>query len=67
MPMFYSDDPIRDFERHDAWQEDELKKRPVCEVCDKPITDDHYYDIFDQKVCSDCLKEYCNENFKVSI
>ena len=65
--MFRTDDPIRDFERYDAYQVEELKKRPVCEVCGEPIVDDYYYDIFDQKVCSDCLKEYCNENFKVNI
>lgn len=65
--MFRTDDPVRDFEMYDAYQERELKKRPVCECCGEPITDDHYYDIFDQKVCSDCLKEYCNENFKVNI
>lgn len=67
MMIFRTDDPERDFAMHEAWQEEELKKRPVCEVCGEPIVDDHYYDMFDQKVCSDCLKEYCDENFKVSI
>jgi len=65
--IFRTDDPTRDFERYDAWQAEELKKRPVCEHCGEPITDDHYYNLFDCRVCPDCLKEYCNENFKVSI
>lgn len=67
MPVFYSDDPLRDFAMHEAWQEEELKKRPVCERCKEHIADDHYYKIDDCVVCSDCLKAYCNENFKVSI
>lgn len=67
MMIFRTDNPIRDFERYDAYQAEELKKRPVCEYCGEPITDDHYYEIFEEKVCSDCLKEYCDRNFKVSI
>ena len=65
--IFRTDDPIRDFEMHEAYQAEILKKRPVCEVCGEPILDNHYYDMFDCKVCSECLVEYCNENFKVNI
>lgn len=67
MPIFKTDDPIRDFENHDAWQERELKKRPVCEKCKEPITDDYMYEIDDLKLCSDCFTEYCDKHFKVSI
>ena len=65
--IFRTDNPIRDFEMHEAYQEEQLKKRPVCEHCGEPITDDYYYKIDDCRVCSDCLKDYCNENFKKSI
>lgn len=65
--MFYSDNPEMDFIRYDAHQAEELKKRPVCEHCGVAIIEDYYYEIFEEKVCSDCLKEYCDKNFKVSI
>lgn len=65
--MFRTDNPIRDFEMHEAYQAEILKKQPVCEVCGEPITDDYYYKIDDCVVCSDCLKDYCNENFKRSV
>lgn len=65
--MFYTDDPIRDFERHDANREAELKKRPVCEHCGEHITDDCFYKINDCKVCFECLVSFCDDNCKVNI
>ena len=54
--MFYSDDPIRDFERHDREQAKWLEKLPVCDYCGEPIQDDHYYLINGDNVCKDCLE-----------
>ena len=37
--MYYTDNPVRDFERYDADREDELASLPVCDICDEPIQD----------------------------
>lgn len=54
--MFYTDDPGLDFLRHDAEQERELKKLPVCADCGEPVQDDHYYDINGEVICPDCME-----------
>lgn len=65
--MFYSDNPEMDFIRYDAHQERELKKRPVCEKCKEPITDDYLYEIDELTLCSECFTKYCKDNFRRSI
>lgn len=54
--MFYSDDPVADFDRYDREQADQLAKLPVCEICGEPIQDEHFYLINDEFVCPECLK-----------
>ena len=54
--MYYTDDPIADFDRWEDKQQDRLEKRPVCSVCDEHIQDDHYYQINDENICPDCLE-----------
>lgn len=58
--MFFTrtDDPLADFERHDAEQQRRLDKLPRCGYCDEPITDDIYYEINGECVCEECLKEH---------
>ena len=56
--MYYSDDPVRDFERYDAQRERELARRPKCCECDEPIQEDHCFEINDELVCIHCLKRY---------
>lgn len=41
--MFYSDDPIADYDRYDAEQNKRLAKLPVCADCDYPIQDEFAY------------------------
>ena len=53
--MFYSDDPVADFERHDREQAKRLDELPFCEICGNPIQDEHLYLINDEFVCPDCL------------
>lgn len=50
-----TDDPVRDFERHDAEQTEALKKRPQCSVCGEHIQEDMAYYIHDEWVCDDCV------------
>jgi non-homologous end joining protein Ku len=39
--MYYTDDPIADFDRYDKEQQERLEQRPVCSVCGEHIQDDH--------------------------
>ena len=54
-PMFYTDDPVADFEAYDRQQEEQLERLPVCEICGEPIQDEHLYLINDEFVCEKCL------------
>lgn len=58
--MFYTDDPVADFAQHDAEQQQELEKLPVCVDCGEPIQDDHLFDIDGDLFCEECAME----NFK---
>ena len=55
--MFYSDDPVRDAERHLEDQDRQAEKLPVCSDCGGPIYDDHYYLINDEVICQSCLDD----------
>ena len=57
-----TDDPVRDFHRHDAEQEEALKKLPQCCCCEKDeyIQDDHYFLIEGDIYC----EEHMVENFR---
>ena len=53
--MFYSDDPLMDFERHDRRQQRLLERLPKCDRCRKPIQDEHYFDIYGVSYCHECM------------
>lgn len=57
-----TDDPVADFHRHDAEQEAQLKRLPVCDNCDEIIQEDCY--IVDCEIlCRDCIDDL----YKVSL
>lgn len=58
--MFITDDPHKDFDRHDAEQQAALEKCPKCSMCDEYIQDDYLYEINDEVICEECL----NDNFR---
>lgn len=58
--MFRTNDPIADFERWDAEQEEALAKLPICSYCGEKIQKEHLYCINDEIICEDCL----NDNFR---
>jgi len=64
MGFYYTDDPVRDYERkaqdEDAW----LDSLPVCEECGEPIQDDNYYEIEGASIHEDCLVDYCNKHHR---
>ena len=51
--MFRTGDPLYDFERHDAEQEQWLSKLPVCEVCGEPIQQEKAVYYNDQWFCKE--------------
>ena len=55
--MFVTDDPHKDFDRHDAEQTAALEKMPVCCCCDEPIQDDYLCDIDGTIYCLECFDE----------
>lgn len=56
--MFYSDNPIADFDRWDAEQNKKLKNLPVCVDCYNPIQDETAYYINGEWICEDCMDSY---------
>ena len=55
--MCWTDDPIADFNRHEAEQQAELDKLPVCYECGEPIQDEECFEINDELICPECLKD----------
>ena len=60
--MYYSDDPIADFNRYEADQEEQLDKLPKCDICGEPIQDDYLYDIYGDIFCEECLNDKFRKN-----
>lgn len=54
--MCYIPDALEMWERHDAEQEAELMKLPICDYCNEPIQDDYLFDIEGDIICEDCMK-----------
>lgn len=59
---FRSDDPERDFLKDDTRKEAELEKMPVCTYCGQHIQDDYLYEINDELICEECLKDNFRKN-----
>ena len=56
--MFFTDDPLRDFHRHDAEQEEQLDKLPECCDCGKKIQQETAVYINGEWICDNCLDSY---------
>lgn len=56
--MFYTDDPIADYERYSAQQEAELDRLPRCSECDQPIQEEYAYYINGEWICESCMNSY---------
>jgi formylmethanofuran dehydrogenase subunit E len=44
------------WEIHEANLERALAKLPVCDHCERPIQDEHYYYINGENICEECLR-----------
>lgn len=53
--MYRTDDPIADFARWDAEQEEWLEHLPVCEECGEPIQQEFAVCLHGHWYCDDCL------------
>lgn len=56
--MYYSDDPVRDFERYDAEQNRRIEQRPHCADCGEAIQDETAYYINGEFICKTCMDAY---------
>lgn len=60
MPRFYSDDPVRDFDRYDMAMAQREARLPQCENkgCRHPrIQDDMFFDIEGEILCEACMRD----------
>ena len=55
--MYFTDDPIADYNRWSREQEEQLKKLPKCHVCGEPIQDDYAVCIDDNWYCDNCISD----------
>lgn len=55
MSLFYTSDPVADFERHDRERAKREKQYPKCDYCNQPIQDEHLFDINGDVMCEQCL------------
>lgn len=53
--MYYTDDPVADFENWDWEREEMLEKLPKCTHCGEPIQDEYLYNIDDELFCEECM------------
>ena len=68
--MYYTDDPLRDFDRYDMAMAQREARLPKCEKCGKPIDDDFFYEIDGEILCEKCMhdeyarstEDYLNDN-----
>lgn len=55
--MVFTDDPLRDFERYDAEQEERARNFPVCSICKDVVYDDYIADLYGNIICESCLEK----------
>ena len=53
--MWYSDDPVADFNRYDSYLEKKLSNMPKCGSCGEHIQDDYLYDVDGNVYCEECF------------
>lgn len=57
MSYFRRGDPEDDFDRLDALQAAYHERLPKCEKCKNTIEEEDYYEIDDEILCEECMKE----------
>lgn len=64
--MTWTDDPVRDWDRHCAEEERWLATRRICDECEEPITEDACYEIDGEYICEHCIRDYVDEHFRTA-
>ena len=52
-----TDNPLADFDQWENEQEKWLRKRPKCDCCGRPITDDYCFEMGGDIICEECLNK----------
>ena len=60
--IYFTDDPVSDYNRYQEEQEKQLQKLPKCSHCDEHIQDEHLYEINDELICEKCIKDNFRKN-----
>lgn len=55
--MNWTDDPVKDHDRYQNEKDKQLQKLPKCSECDNPIQTEECYEINDELICPECLKD----------
>ena len=55
--MTWTDDPVRDFERYDAEQEEKMSGFPTCSICGEVVYDDYLTDMYGDIICKNYLEK----------
>lgn len=62
----YTDDPLADYAAYEAELARLEKLVPKCCKCKKPIMDDYYYELDEERtVCADCLDTHFKKRVEV--
>lgn len=56
--MFYTNDPVSDYDYYSIQQEKQLEKLPVCRECGEHIQDEYAYRINDEYICNECMEDF---------
>lgn len=56
--MYRTNDPLADFDRYSAEQEEWLENLPKCSECGNPIQDDTCYQVNDELICESCMDTF---------
>lgn len=57
MRYFRHGDPLDDFDRLDKEQARAEARLPVCEKCGNRIHDDYYFEIDNEILCEECMRD----------
>lgn len=55
--MFYSDNPVADYDRYCNEQQKELDRLPECSECGEKIMDEYCYEINGEYIHEHCMEE----------
>lgn len=56
--MFYTDDPVSDYDRYCNEQQRKLDRLPECSECGEKIQDEYCFEVNDEYICEQCMQEH---------